>query len=145
MDTLSKAERSHRMSLIRGKNTRPELFFRSMIHALGYRFRLYRRDLPGTPDLVFPGRRKVIFVHGCFWHCHRNCKVANFPKTRSGYWRKKFRRNRYRDRASLVRLRQLGWETMVVWECELYQVDLPARVQAFLGRAKRLKRVAYLR
>ena len=97
MDTLSKAERSERMARIRSKNTKPELQVRRLLHGLGYRFRLHRRDLPGSPDVVFAARRKIVFVHGCFWHGHKNCKVANRPKSRRSFWSAKFKRNRERD------------------------------------------------
>lgn len=138
MDTLTRAERSHRMSLIRSKNTKPEVALRSMLHAQGYRFRIHRRDLAGSPDVVFPSRRKVIFVHGCFWHGHEGCKVANVPKTRTEYWQLKFAKNKARDRKNEDRLRDLGWNIMVVWECELREKSkLLKRVAAFLGPSKR--------
>ena len=99
MDTLSKAQRSERMSRVRGKDTKPELLVRRLVHGMGYRYRLHRRDLPGTPDLVFPGRRKVIFVHGCFWHRHPDpaCKLARLPKSRTDFWLPKLEGNRARD------------------------------------------------
>lgn len=138
MDILTRAERSHRMSLIRSKNTKPEVALRSMLHAQGYRFRIHRRDLAGSPDVVFPSRRKVIFVHGCFWHGHEGCKVANVPKTRTEYWQLKFAKNKARDRENEDRLRNLGWNIMVVWECELREkARLLKRVAAFLGPPKR--------
>lgn len=118
-DTLSKAERSFRMSLIRGRDTKPELTLRRRLHALGYRFRVNVRRLPGKPDLVFPKYRTIIFVHGCFWHGHANCRVANSPKTNSAFWVEKFRQNALRDKRSTRRLRALGWRVLVVWECSL--------------------------
>lgn len=122
----------------KAKDTKPEMTLRSLLHRAGYRFRLHRRDLPGSPDLVFPSRRKVVFVHGCYWHGHVGCDRANNPKTRSGFWEAKFERNRARDARNLSRLSESGWESLVVWECELRD---PARVlgraSAFLGEAGR--------
>ncbi|MBX3478363.1 MAG: DNA mismatch endonuclease Vsr [Brevundimonas sp.] len=121
MDSLSPVQRSARMSRVRGKNTGPELAVRSLVHSLGYRFRLHRRDLPGTPDLVFPSRRKVILVHGCFWHRHPDpdCKLARMPKSRQEFWRPKLEGNRARDLRDEAALRAAGWEVMTVWECQL--------------------------
>ena len=119
MDILPRDERSALMSRIKGKDTRPELAVRSLVHALGYRFRLHRRDLPGTPDMVFPRFKKVVFVHGCFWHRHSGCRLAYTPKSNERFWATKFLRNVSRDKAALKKLRQLGWGTLVVWECEL--------------------------
>lgn len=107
------------MRAVRSKDTKPELIVRRLVHGLGYRFRLHRRDLPGNPDLVFPARRKVIFVHGCFWH-HHDCKRGDRqPKENADYWAAKIARNVERDAANLAKLRSLGWEAMIVWECEL--------------------------
>ena len=108
------------MSRIRAKNTKPEMYVRRLVHGMGYRYRLHRRDLPGTPDLVFPGRKKVIFMHGCFWHLHEDpdCKLARIPKTNTGFWKPKLEGNRARDRVNQARLRELGWEVLVVWECQ---------------------------
>lgn len=124
MDTLSPAERSKRMSLVRGKDTKPEIAVRKLLHGMGYRYRLHVKELPGKPDLVFPGRRKVIFVHGCFWHRHpdQKCKLARMPKSRLDFWRTKLEHNRERDSRTQARLRQLGWEYLVVWECELRNI-----------------------
>ena len=118
MDTLTSAERSRRMARIRSRDTAPELRVRRLLNGLGYRFRLHRKDLPGSPDLVFPSRRKVIFVHGCFWHAHGRCKTANQPKTRRAYWSGKFARNKARDRSNTLKLRKLGWDVFVIWECQ---------------------------
>ena len=138
MDTLSTRERSRRMASIRSKNTKPELFVRTMLHALGYRFRIHQRQLPGSPDLVFASRKKVIFVHGCFWHGHRGCKVANIPQTRTQYWKDKFEANRRRDRRNRAQLSREGWRVLTVWECELKVPDRACgRLTAFLGPAKR--------
>ncbi|MDE2921794.1 MAG: very short patch repair endonuclease [Acidobacteriota bacterium] len=112
--------RSALMRRIRGRDTKPELVVRRAAHALGYRFRLHRRDLPGTPDLVFPRLRKAILVHGCFWHRHPGCPRTTTPKTRVAYWRDKFQQNIERDRRNIGELRALGWGVLVVWECETF-------------------------
>lgn len=117
MDILSKEQRSWNMSRIRGRDTRPERIVRSIIHRMGYRFRLHRTDLPGSPDIVLPKHRIVIFVNGCFWHRHRGCKYAYHPKTRKAFWRAKFRDNVDRDRRARRRLTRMGWRVIVVWEC----------------------------
>lgn len=106
------------MSRIRGRDTGPELLVRSLIHAMGLRFRLHRADLPGKPDIVLPGRRVVILVHGCFWHRHKGCRYAYTPKTRRSFWKSKFLRNVLRDRIVNSTLKRLGWRVQVVWECE---------------------------
>lgn len=123
------------MSRIKGKNTAPELRVRRVAHALGYRFRLHRRDLPGCPDLVFPGRRKIIMVHGCFWHQHPGCSKISQPKTRVSYWQAKFARNVERDRTAQAALLEAGWKVLVVWECETKrqdQLSLVLRLDEFL-------------
>lgn len=126
--------RSALMSRVRAKDTKPELIVRGLAHGLGYRFRLHRRDLPGTPDLVFPKLRKVIFVHGCFWHRHRGCSRTTTPKTRAAYWKDKFRQNIKRDAAKETMLRSIGWDVLVVWECETFDPDsLTSRIAAFLS------------
>ncbi|MGA7520902.1 MAG: very short patch repair endonuclease, partial [Acidobacteriaceae bacterium] len=107
------------MSRIRGKDTVPEITVRRIVHALGYRYRLHCRDLPGTPDLVFRRVKKVIFVHGCFWHRHQDCPYAYTPKSRRAFWRKKFRLNKRRDLTHMAQLKKDGWRVLVVWECEL--------------------------
>ena len=107
---------------------------RHALHRLGYRYRLHRQDLPGRPDLVFVSRRKVLFVNGCFWHMHSGCSRARVPVTNSDFWRSKLERNRQRDAESLAALRDLGWETLTVWECELRNLDtLLTRIASFLG------------
>ncbi|MBE3039488.1 MAG: DNA mismatch endonuclease Vsr [Chloroflexi bacterium] len=118
MDRISKERRSWNMSRIRGRDTRPELDVRSVLHRMGYRFRLYRGDLPGKPDIVLPKYKTVIFVHGCFWHRHRRCKLAYTPKSRVAFWREKFQGNTRRDREGKRRLEAMGWHVVVVWECE---------------------------
>ena len=118
-DFLSPAERSAHMAKVRAKDTKPELKVRSLVHRLGYRFRLHRRDLPGTPDLVFPSSRKVIFVHGCFWHRHPNCRSATTPKSRAKFWKLKFDTNVTRDATKIAHLKKLGWRVLILWECQV--------------------------
>jgi DNA mismatch endonuclease, patch repair protein len=133
MDNLSPAERSACMSRIRGKNTKPELLVRSVLHRAGYRFRLHRRDLPGAPDIVFPSRRKVIFVHGCFWHGH-SCGKGALPTSRADFWRNKIEATKKRDRSSAAKLRVAGWQSFVLWECELRDREgWEARLTKFLN------------
>jgi len=117
MDRISKERRSWNMSRIRSKDTKPELLVRSLLHRNGFRFRLHRRDLPGTPDIVLPKYKTVIFVHGCFWHRHRGCRFAYQPRSNRGFWAMKFRHNVARDRGVRRRLRRLGWHVVVTWEC----------------------------
>ncbi|MBT7455034.1 MAG: DNA mismatch endonuclease Vsr [Gemmatimonadetes bacterium] len=133
-DVLTPTQRRLCMSRIRGKDTKPEIFVRSLVHRLGYRFRLHRRDLPGTPDLVFPSRRKIIFVHGCFWHQHPSCRYAAKPKTRADFWAAKLTANSDRDQHVLKDLRATGWDVLVIWECETTTEDHVAqRLISFLG------------
>ena len=130
------AGRSALMRRVRGRNTTPERVVRRTAHALGYRFRLHRRDLPGTPDLTFPRLRKAVFVHGCFWHRHAGCSRTTSPKTRASYWRDKFEQNVERDRRNAAALQALGWEVLVVWECETFdRAGLLAILSRFLDRA----------
>lgn len=134
MDRLAPGRRSWLMSRVRGKHTMPEMIVRRSAHSLGYRFRLHRRDLPGSPDLVFPGRKAVVFVHGCFWHRHRGCKKATSPKSREEFWQGKFDRNIRRDEENVAKLAELGWRVMVVWECETKDANtLQSSLRAFLG------------
>lgn len=127
-------KRSALMGRVRGKNSKPEMVVRRLTHSLGYRFRLHCRNLPGTPDLVFPRLRKVIFVHGCFWHRHRGCYRTTTPKTRAGYWASKFERNIERDALKERQLRASGWDVLVVWECETFDSDVLAdRLTAFFS------------
>lgn len=118
-DFLTPLERSERMSRIRGKDTKPELRLRRLLHAQGLRYRLHAPELAGRPDLVFPRYRAVVFVHGCFWHCHFACRIANQPKSNSAFWEDKFKRNQSRDARNITELEQAGWRVLVVWECEL--------------------------
>ena len=115
-------QRSRNMAAIKSKNTKPEIAVRKMLHALGYRFRLHRKDLPGSPDIVLPKYKTVIFVHGCFWHRHENCKYASTPKTRKEFWENKFKENIERDLKTQNNLKSLGWKSEIIWECELKSI-----------------------
>ncbi|HUT24965.1 MAG TPA: DNA mismatch endonuclease Vsr [Sumerlaeia bacterium] len=132
MDTFSKEKRSWIMSRVRSTDTSPEIRVRSTLHRLGYRFRLHRSDLPGIPDVVLPRHRTAIFVHGCFWHRHPRCKEASTPATRKGYWLPKFERTVKRDRRNRKELRKIGWEVVVVWEC---QTKDPRKLERRLEKA----------
>jgi DNA mismatch endonuclease, patch repair protein len=137
MDTLTRAERSKRMALIRSKNTKPEVLVRKIAHSCGYRFRSHVSDLPGKPDLVFPRRKKVIFVHGCFWHRHPGCALARLPKSKLRFWIPKLTENRRRDLRNIARLRRANWSVSVVWECQLKNpASLERKIRRFL-EAKR--------
>jgi DNA mismatch endonuclease (patch repair protein) len=118
-DIVSPLRRSQLMAGIRNKNTEPELRVRRLLHRQGYRFRLHRGDLPGSPDIVLPKRKVVIFVHGCFWHLHQGCKLARIPRSREEFWRTKLTRNRDRDSETVDELKRLGWRVLVIWECYL--------------------------
>lgn len=133
-DTLTPKERSERMSRIRGRDTKPELMLRRALHATGLRYRLNAADLPGKPDLVFPRWSAVVFVHGCFWHQHGGCKIANVPKSNTEFWLHKFAVNTRRDARVTKELRTLGWRVMVVWECQL---STDANLRATVGRVRR--------
>ena len=136
MDTLTREERAERMSRVRSKNTKPEMRVRRIVHRLGYRYRLHRRDLPGTPDLAFIGRRKAIFVHGCFWHRHpsTDCKLARLPKSRAEFWTPKLERNRARDEDNQSKLEAIGWGVLILWECQLKdEASLATTIQTFLS------------
>jgi DNA mismatch endonuclease, patch repair protein len=117
-DIWSKEKRSHVMSRIRSKNTSPEITVRSLLHKMGFRFRLHVKDLPGHPDIVFPKYKKVIFVHGCFWHLHNGCRDGTVPKTQHEQWKAKLERNIERDVAHIKLLKIKGWHALVIWECE---------------------------
>ena len=133
MDRITPAERSAQMSLVKSKNTGPELVVRKLAHSLGYRYRLYAAGLPGKPDLVFAKRKKVVFVHGCFWHRHAGCRRATTPATNLDYWLPKFERTIERDGQNIKELFSLGWSVLVVWECELKNTgDLANKLRAFL-------------
>ena len=123
MDVVTPERRSAIMSKISGSNTRPELRVRRTAHRLGLRFRIHRRDLPGTPDLIFPARRKAVFVHGCFWHSHSGCKYAYKPKSNVAFWQDKLQKNIDRDIRAARDLKALGWDVIVIWECETTNDD----------------------
>lgn len=129
--------RSKIMRSVRRANTKPEIAVRRSLHALGFRFRLHRNDLPGTPDLVLPKYRIVVFVHGCFWHRHKGCSKATFPKTRTKFWTTKFRQNVARDQRNVEQLEQAGWLVLTIWECE---TRVPVKLAARLERAFKLRR-----
>lgn len=149
VDTLTPEARSRRMARIGSKNTVPELIVRRMAHAMGYRFRLHRRDLPGSPDLVFPRHKKIVLVHGCYWHGH-GCKIGRLPKSNLPFWQDKIVKNQARDARNLADLRKLGWQTLVVWQCETRKpTELSRALAVFLGtplktRSTRLRRIARL-
>lgn len=111
--------RSRNMAAIKSKNTKPEIEVRQLLHSMGYRFRLHMKDLPGNPDIVLKKYKTVIFVNGCFWHRHPNCKYASIPKTRPEFWSQKFKSNVERDNNNYIKIKNLGWKFIVVWECEL--------------------------
>ena len=132
-DVFTKSKRSEVMSRIKGRNTKPELAVRSLLHRMGYRFQLHRADLPGKPDIVLPRYKTVIFVHGCFWHRHKECRFAYTPKSRTDFWLKKLESNVVRDQLVKADLERLGWRVITVWECELRESDqLAGRMDAFL-------------
>jgi DNA mismatch endonuclease, patch repair protein len=134
-DRISAECRSANMRAVRAKNTKPELIVRRLVHGMGYRYRLHDRDLPGTPDLVFRSRRKVIFVHGCFWHQHKGCARASEPRSNVRFWRPKLARNAKRDAEQLRRLTTAGWTVLVIWECETKDGrDLVSRLRRFVRR-----------
>ena len=119
MDRVSTEKRSEIMRNIRSKDTVPEKAVRSMVHRMGYRYRLHVKYLPGKPDIVFPSRKKVIFVHGCFWHLHADCRKGAFPKSNREFWIPKLLRNRERDERNLQHLKQMGWKALIIWQCEI--------------------------
>ena len=121
------ASRSKNMSAIKSKNTKPEIAVRKLLHSMGYRFRLHRKDLPGSPDIVLPKYKTVIFVHGCFWHRHENCKYASTPKTRKEFWENKFKSNLKRDAEVQEKIKNIGWQSVVIWECEVKKKSLLIR------------------
>ncbi|WP_017940247.1 very short patch repair endonuclease [Zestomonas thermotolerans] len=136
-DLVTTAKRSEIMRAVKSADTGPEIAVRKMLHRLGYRYRLHRRDLPGTPDIVFPGRRKVVFVHGCFWHGHL-CRYGRLPRSKIEYWQPKIEANRKRDVRKLRELRRAGWEALVVWQCELkHETRVVQKLVSFLGPSGR--------
>ena len=133
MDNLSRSERSEIMARVRSTDTRPEMLVRKLVFGLGYRYRLHVKSLPGTPDIVFKKRSKVIFVHGCFWHRHAGCALARLPKSRLDFWLPKLEGNKRRDEKNKRELRRMGWKILTVWECELKKpARLADRVRRFL-------------
>ncbi|HDO52849.1 MAG TPA: DNA mismatch endonuclease Vsr [Rhizobiales bacterium] len=135
-DKITSERRSANMTRIRSKDTKPELLVRHLVHSLGYRYRLHRKDLPGKPDLVFGPRKKVIFVHGCFWHLHPdpNCVDARMPKSNTDYWKPKLERNVERDMLHIAALADAGWKVLTIWQCETRDLDkVKHRVAKFLG------------
>ena len=125
------------MRAIRSKGMKPELVVRRIAHGLGFRFRLHRRELPGKPDLAFIGQRKAIFVHGCFWHQHSGCREGRMPLSNQDYWKPKLTRNVERDQRNLEQLEAIGWQSLVIWECETDDYPaLGARIRAFLDGGK---------
>ena len=139
-DHLVPAQRSRNMREIRQKDTKPEVLVRKLTHRMGYRFRLHSKGLPGKPDLVFPWRKKIIFVHGCFWHGHK-CSGGHIPKSHVQYWSQKLRGNKKRDAANNRKLRALGWRTLIIWECQTENAEkLKIHIQRFLDRKWESKR-----
>lgn len=135
MDTLTPSERSLRMAKVKSKGTKPEMVVRRLLFSLGYRYRLHDRSLPGSPDIIFTRKKKVIFVHGCFWHRHDGCPLARLPKSRLDFWIPKLEGNRERDKCTLHQLKSRGWEVLVIWECELKDLNsLEKMLNGFLGR-----------
>lgn len=134
MDNISPEARGRQMSRVKSKDTKPEMIVRRLIFSMGYRYRLHDARLPGTPDLVFTGRRKVVFVHGCFWHRHTDCPLARLPKSRLDFWLPKLDGNKTRDLTNQRLLRELDWRVLVVWECELRDMKrLTRKIRRFLG------------
>ena len=134
MDVLTREQRSYCMSRIRAKDTKPEIIVRRLTHAMGFRYRLHDASLPGKPDLVFRGRKKVIFIHGCYWHRH-NCKLGRAtPKSNTSFWVQKFHENKARDKNVSCRLKALGWKALVIWECQTLRriPSLALRIRNFL-------------
>ena len=142
VDRLTPGQRSWNMSRIRSTNTKPEKIVRSILHSMGYRFRLHRRELPGEPDVVLPRYKTVIFIHGCFWHRHQGCKYKTTPKTNSEFWKQKFMSNVKRDQKNQRRLRETGWNVIALWQCELRDVrntalKLSKALKSVSGRGSR--------
>jgi len=139
-DIWPKEKRSQVMALIRSQNTTPERVVRSVLHRMGFRFRLHRRDLPGHPDIVLPKYRSVVFVHGCFWHYHQNCRDGKIPKSNQAYWKPKLERTVRRDREAMEALQSAGWKILIIWECEVANdlVGLRNKLLAFLNKDERL-------
>lgn len=122
MDIFTPEQRSLIMSSVKGKNTKPEILIRKLLHSLGYRFRIHRKDLPGKPDIVLPRYKTVIFINGCFWHQHQGCKASHIPASHAEYWRSKLERNAARDKKNIQILQSMGWRVIVIWECEINDI-----------------------
>jgi DNA mismatch endonuclease, patch repair protein len=132
-DKFSRAKRSAIMAKVKSKNTAPEVLVRRLLHGLGFRFRLHRSDIPGTPDIVLPRHRKAILIHGCFWHGHSRCKRAKTPVTNAEFWLSKIAKNKARDRKAKRKLREQGWKVLELWQCQLKSIEnLVGRLEAFL-------------
>lgn len=133
MDRLTTERRSWLMSRVKGKNTKPELVVRRLVFGMGYRYRLHAKNLPGRPDLIFPGRKKAIFVNGCFWHGHADCRYGRLPKSRVEYWQAKIEQNQTRDLKNTALLEADGWQVLTVWQCELKNIEILAnRLNEFI-------------
>ncbi|MNC42403.1 Very short patch repair protein [compost metagenome] len=135
MDKFTREKRSSIMKNVTSKNTMPEITIRRLLHKMGYRFRLHRKDLPGTPDIVLPKYKKAIFVHGCFWHGHVNCKKAKLPSTNVEFWESKIDGNKMRDERNILKLEEMGWECLIIWTCQIKKSELQAiskKIQNFI-------------
>ncbi|WP_373325794.1 very short patch repair endonuclease [Sporomusa paucivorans] len=138
MDIWSREKRSEVMAKIKSKDTKPEKAVRSLLHRMGYRFRIHRKDLPGRPDIILPKYRAVIFVHGCFWHLHEGCRDGTVPKTGTGKWREKLENNVARDKRNIGQLEELGWRVLTLWECEIEKKPekIRQRLEAFINEGR---------
>jgi DNA mismatch endonuclease (patch repair protein) len=132
LDIYSEQKRSEIMSHVKAANSKPEIIVRRLLHRLGYRFRLHRKDLPGKPDIVMPKYKIAIFVHGCFWHHHENCKKSKMPTSNIEFWHEKIMANVVRDKQCIQALGEVGWKVMVIWECEVSSPELPEHLETFL-------------
>jgi len=133
VDVFTKEKRSRIMSRVKGRDTKPEILIRSVVHRMGFRFRIHRYDLPGHPDIVLPRHKKVIFVHGCFWHGHKKCGRSKRPTTNTNFWNRKLDKNIERDKVFQCKLRSMGWKVLVIWQCETRKAQkLSAKLERFL-------------
>jgi DNA mismatch endonuclease (patch repair protein) len=133
-DVFDTKKRSEIMSSVKNKDTKPELIVRKLLHSMGYRFRLHRKDLPGSPDIVLPKYKVVIFVHGCFWHGHEGCPRAKLPKTNTEFWEVKITKNMARDAEGVQNLSKMGWKSLVIWTCEIRDLEeLSKKIKYFLS------------